>query len=160
MAAITICSDFGAPQNKVWHCFHCFPIDFPWSDGTRCHIIIFICSTKVCNLLALKEISLKITFTFQFSHSSRVWLFATPWIAAHQASLSITNSHSLLKLMCIESVRPSNHLILCHSSPPAFNISQHQGFSQRVISLRQADKLLELKPQHPSFQWIFRTEFL
>ena len=31
MAAITICSDFGAPQNKVWHCFHCFPIYFPWS---------------------------------------------------------------------------------------------------------------------------------
>ena len=37
MAAITISSDFGAPQNKVWHCFHCFPIYFPWSDGTRCH---------------------------------------------------------------------------------------------------------------------------
>ena len=36
MAAITICSDFGAPQNKVWHCFHCFPVYFPWSDGTRC----------------------------------------------------------------------------------------------------------------------------
>ena len=44
---------------------------------------------------------------------SRVWLFAIPWTAAHQASLSITNSQSLLKLMCIESVIPSNHLILC-----------------------------------------------
>ena len=44
---------------------------------------------------------------------SRVWLFATPWTAAHQASLSITNSRSLLKLMSIESVMPSNHLILC-----------------------------------------------
>ena len=39
---------------------------------------------------------------------------ATPWIAAHQASLSITNSQNLLKLMSIESVMPSNHLILCH----------------------------------------------
>ena len=39
---------------------------------------------------------------------------ATPWTAAHQASLSITNSWSLLKLMFIESVMPSNHLILCH----------------------------------------------
>ena len=39
---------------------------------------------------------------------------ATPWIAAHQAPLSITNSQSLLKLMSIESVMPSNHLILCH----------------------------------------------
>ena len=42
-----------------------------------------------------------------------VQLFATPWTAAHQASLSITNSWSLLKLMSIESVMPSNHLIIC-----------------------------------------------
>ena len=45
---------------------------------------------------------------------SHVQLFATPWSAARQASLSITNSRSLLKLMSIESVMPSNHLILCH----------------------------------------------
>ena len=45
---------------------------------------------------------------------SRVQLFATPWTAAHQASLSITNYQSLLKLMPIESVMPSSHLILCH----------------------------------------------
>ena len=44
---------------------------------------------------------------------SRVWLFVTPWTAACQASLSITNSWSLLTLMSIESVMPSNHLILC-----------------------------------------------
>ena len=45
---------------------------------------------------------------------SHVWLFVTPWIAARQASLSITNSWSSLKLMSIESVMPSSHLILCH----------------------------------------------
>ena len=45
---------------------------------------------------------------------SRVWLFATPWTVACQASLSITNSRSLLKPMSIDSVMPSNHLILCH----------------------------------------------
>ena len=45
---------------------------------------------------------------------SHVRLFVTPWTAAHQASLSITNSRSLLKLMSIESVMASNHLILCH----------------------------------------------
>ena len=44
---------------------------------------------------------------------SRVRLFATPWTTARQASLSFTNSQSLLKLMSIESVMPSNHLILC-----------------------------------------------
>ena len=42
------------------------------------------------------------------------WFFMTPWTAAHQASLSITNPQSLLKLMSIESVIPSNHLVLCH----------------------------------------------
>ena len=46
-------------------------------------------------------------------HVSRS-VFATPWTAARQASLSITNSQSLLKLLSIESVMPSNHLILCH----------------------------------------------
>ena len=35
MAAVTICSDFGAPKDKVWHCFYCFPIYFPWSDAHR-----------------------------------------------------------------------------------------------------------------------------
>jgi len=45
---------------------------------------------------------------------SRVQLFATPWIAARQASLSITNSQSSLRLTSIESVMPSSHLILCH----------------------------------------------
>ena len=45
---------------------------------------------------------------------SRVWLFVTPWTAAHQASLSIPNSQSLLKLMSIESVMPSNHFTLRH----------------------------------------------
>ena len=48
-----------------------------------------------------------------FQSLSRVQLFVTPWIAACQSSLSITNSQSLLKLMSIESVMPSNHLILC-----------------------------------------------
>ena len=42
MVAATICSDFGAQKNKVWHCFHCFPIYFPWSDGTRCHDLSFL----------------------------------------------------------------------------------------------------------------------
>ena len=55
-------------------------------------------------------------FFVQFSSVqslSRVWLFVTPWIIACQASLSITNSWSSPKLMCIESVMPSSHLILC-----------------------------------------------
>ena len=50
-----------------------------------------------------------------------------PMTAACQASLSITNSQSLLRFMSIESVMTSNHLILLYHSPPAFNLSQHQG---------------------------------
>ena len=63
-------------------------------------------------------LSLNVTSSEKISFSSvqslsRVGLFATPWIAAHQASLSITNSWSLLKPMFIESVMLSSHLILC-----------------------------------------------
>ena len=79
---------------------------------------------------------------------SFVWLFATPWISACQASLSITNSWSLLKLMSIQLVMPSNHLILCH--PPTFNLSQHQGLFKWVSSLYQVSKVLE-------FQLMFRV---
>ena len=60
---------------------------------------------------------LTLSGTVQFSSVqllSRVWLFATPWIAARQASLSITNSRSSLRFTSIESVMPSSHLILCH----------------------------------------------
>ena len=63
---------------------------------------------------------------------SRVWLFAAPWIAARQPFLSITNSWSLLKLRCVASVVPSHHLL--SPSASAFNLSQHQGLSQWVIS--------------------------
>ena len=69
--------------------------------------------------LCIRSISLCAASSFlQFSSVqslSRVGLFVTPWTAARQASLSITNSRSLLRLMSIKSVMPSNHLILCHS---------------------------------------------
>ena len=63
-----------------------------------------------------QELWLPVTYSLISSVQSlsHVKLFATPWTAAHQVSLSITNSWSLLKLMSIESVMPSNHLILCH----------------------------------------------
>ena len=63
---------------------------------------------------------------------SHVWHFATPWIAAHQASLSITSSRSSLKLTSIELVMPSSHLILCHpllllpSIPPSIRVFSNE----------------------------------
>ena len=53
-------------------------------------------------------------YSYQFSHSFISDTLQPPWTAAHRASLSVTNSWSLLKLISIESVMPSNHLILCH----------------------------------------------
>ena len=98
-----------------------------------------------------------------FSFSSVSQLRPTvcyPWTAARQASLSITNSRSLLKLMCIESVMASYHLILYHPpSPLAFNLSQHKGLFQWVSSSHEVVKDLEFQLQHQCFQWIFRTDF-
>ena len=64
--------------------------------------------------LSLLQFSKNITLSFSSVQSfSHVWLFATPWIAERQASLSITNSRNSLRLTSIESVMPSSHLILC-----------------------------------------------
>ena len=69
---------------------------------------------------------------------SCVWLFATPWPAAHQASLSFTTSRSLLKLMSIESVMPSNHLILCRPLllPPSIFPSIRVLSNESVLHIR------------------------
>ena len=91
---------------------------------------------------------------------SRVWLSATPWTAACQASLSITNSQSSLKLMSIESVMPSSHLILCHHLllppvPPSIRV-----FSNESILCMRWPKVLEFQLQNQSFQWTPRTDLL
>ena len=71
---------------------------------------------------------------------SRVRPFATPWTAARQASLSITNSQSLLKLMSIESVMPSSHLILCRSLllPPSIFSSIKVFSNESALHIRWA----------------------
>ena len=90
-----------------------------------CFTFNVFCRLKVCsNLVSRRSIGALFPIAFvhfrsvcQFSSIqslSRVQLFATPWTAARQASLSITNSWSLLRLMSIESVMPSSHLIFCH----------------------------------------------
>ena len=78
---------------------------------------------------------------------SHVPLFATPWTAAHQASLSITNSQSLLKLMSIESEMPSNHLILCRPLllPPSIFPSIRVFSNESVLHIKW--------PKHWSFSF-------
>ena len=100
---------------------------------------------------------------YQFSSVqslSHVWLFATSWTAAYQVSLSINKSQSLLKLMSIELVMPSNYLIpycpflLLPSIFPSIRV-----FSNESVHLIRLTKRLEFQLQHQSFQSIFRTDF-
>ena len=100
---------------------------------------------------------------FQFSpvqSLSHVWLFATPWTAACQASLSITNSQSPPKPMSIESVMPSNHLILCCPLLLLPSIFPSIRVFKWVSSSHQVAKVLEFQLQHQSFQWTPRTDLL
>ena len=93
---------------------------------------------------------------------SRVRLFVTPWIAAHQASLSITNSQISLRLTCIESVMPSSHLILCHPLfllppiPPSIRVFSNEStlrvrwpkywsFSFSIIPSKETPGLISFK---------------
>ena len=100
---------------------------------------------------------------FQFSSVqsfSRVIHFVTPWTEAHQASLSITNSWSLLRVMSIKSMMPSNHLILCRplflwpSIFPSIRVFSNESTSHQVT------KVLEIQHQHQPFQWTPRTDIL
>ena len=82
-----------------------------------------------------------LTATFNSVQSlSHVWFFVTPWTAACQASLSITNSRSPPKLMSIESVIDEPSHLLLSPSPSTFNLSQHQGLFQWVSSSHQVPK--------------------
>ena len=97
--ALLVCTLFWAPGGQGltprWH-----------SNSLSNRHTLFYCVLLYCILQAL--------YYYSVQSLSHVWLFVTTWTAARQASLSITNSQSLLKLMSIESVMPSNHLILCH----------------------------------------------
>ena len=78
----------------------------------RCSAFFIVHSPAQCSIRLVDECTGIISGSVQ--SLSHVRLFATPWTAACQASLSITNSQSLFTLMSVESAMPSNHLILCH----------------------------------------------
>ena len=93
---------------------------------------------------------------------SHVWLFATPWITTCQASLSITNSQSLLKLMSIESVMASSHLILCCSllllpqslsASGSFPMSQLFAWGSQSIGVSGSASVLPMNIQDWSLGW-------
>ena len=104
---------------------------------------------KIFNLVASGS-----SFVSSVQSLSCVLLFAIPWMPAHQASLYISNSWSLPKLMSIELVMPSNHLIL-FSPSPTLNLSQHQSLFKWVSSSHQVAKYwsfsfnISLSSEHP-----------
>ena len=90
---------------------------------------IYVCFSS--NQSILKEVQFSLVQSL-----SRVWLFATPWTAAHQASLSIANFRSLLKLMSIESVMPSKNLAFCHPLLPSVFPSIRVFSKESVLCIR------------------------
>ena len=104
---------------------------FSYLETGYYYLNMIIVMMEVFSMSLCTDVAFSVCFNNQIRSDeslSRVRLFATPWIAAHQASLSITNSWSLPKPMSIESVMSSNHLILCHpllllpSIPPSIRV--------------------------------------
>ena len=103
----------------------CLFLDVTVKKIIKNYSILLKCTTDMCNLYSVQLLS-------------HVQLFVSPWTAAHQASLSITNSWSLLKLMSIESMMPSTHVILCHPLllPPSIFPSIRVFSSESVLCIR------------------------
>ena len=97
MSAVTICSDFGAQKNKVWHCLHFFPIYFLWSDGTGCHDLSFL--------------SIKQTFSLSYFTFIKKELFSSSLSA-----IRLVSSAYLRLLIFL----PAILIPACASSSPAF----------------------------------------
>ena len=101
----------------------------------------------------LTSLSLSISLLFQFSPVTQSCLtFYDPMDCSMPGFSTLHYLLNLLKFMSVVSVMPSNHLILSPPSPPAFNLSQHQGLFQYVSSSHKVAKVLELQHQHQSFQ--------
>ena len=98
MAAVTICSDIGAKKNQVCHCFHCFPIYLPWSDGTRCHDLTF----------------LNIEFLANFSVYS--FTFIKGLFSSSLSAIRVVSSAYLRLLIFLMAIL----IAACASSSPAF----------------------------------------
>ena len=112
MAAVTICSDFGAQENKVSHCFHCFSIYLPWSDGTSAFSwqnSISLCPASFCiprpNLPVTPGVSWLPTFAFQSPIMKRTSFLG---VSSHEIKIhlllgrkAITNLSSVQSLSCV-----------------------------------------------------------
>ena len=123
MAGFTICRDFGVQENKVCHCFHCFPIYLPWRDRTQCHDLSFW-------MLSFMPIFPLSSFTFI------KWLFNSSLLSA----ISVVSSAYLRSLIFLL----ANLILACASSSPSF----HMMYSAYKLN-KQGDIM---QPWHTPFQ--------
>ena len=119
-----------------YHLFQNIPI-IPKRNSVLMWSLPILCSSGPLTATNLLSASIDLPTLISVQSLSHIRLFATPWITTHQASLSITNSQSLLKLMPIESVMPSSHLIFCHPLllppiPPSIRVFS----SESALSIR------------------------
>ena len=145
-----------------WGWFHCFS----WGDR---YAFLSFYSWRFHKLDILDRRQHMFSHSVQFSSVqslSHVWLFVTPWIEACQASLSITNSQSSPKLMSIESLMPSNNLILCHPLlllppiPPSIRVFSNES----TLSIRRPKDWsfsfsISISNEHPGLIY-FRMDWL
>ena len=136
--------------------FNIWKIHIEIRKETKALLSLCVC-VCVCVCVCMLVASVQFSSVQLLSH---VRLFATPWIAACQVPLSITNSRSSPKLLSIESVMPSSHLILCRPLlllppiPPSISLFQWVNSSHEVA------KVLELQLQHHSLQRNLRADLL
>ena len=121
MAAVTICSDFEAPQNKVSHCFHCFPIYLPWSDGTWCHALN----------IQLKSTFWMLSFKPTFSLSSFTFIKSLFDSSSLSAIRVVTSAYLRLLIFFLAILIPA-----CASSSSAF----HMMYSAYMLN-KQGDNI-------------------
>ena len=143
--AISCSKGFSPP--KDWTCVSCISWWILWHGATWEPVLSY--HIIMSQLSSVQSVS-------------HVWLFATPWTAACQASLSITNSWSLLKLTSIESVITSNHLVICR--PLLLLPSVFPGIrvfsDESVLHIRWPKYWSFSFSLSPSQSWIFRTDLL
>ena len=168
MAEVTVHTDFGAQENKVGHCFHSFPIYLTGSDELDAMNLVFS-TLRFKPAFSLPSFSF-IKRLFCYSSLSAIQFSSVaescpvfcdpmdcsmPGLPLHHQLLELTQTHVL---WVDDPIQPSYPL--SSPSPPAFNLSQHQGLFKWVSSSHQVAKVLDFQLQHQSFQWIFRTDFL
>ena len=133
MAAVAICSDLGAQENKVCHCFHCFPIYLPWSDEIRCHDLSFL------------------NVEFEASFFTLLYTFIKRFFSSSLLSAIIMVSSAYLRLLIFLCIKKQRHYLADKGLS-----SQSYGFSNSDVWMWELDH----KESWALKNWCFQTVVL